>query len=279
MAQSTTSHPRHLARESSSETEEWVMRAARLGYFAKGVTYSIIGGLALQAAFGAGGATTGSKGAIATIAQQPYGKLLLGLVAIGLAGYALWRTVQATMDPEGPAHGESGTARRIYYAVSAVVHGGLVVYAARILTRGGGSDGGAEQSASWLMAQPFGRLALGLIGLGILGAAVYQFRRAWDAGFRQRLRIHDLDQRKKDLVVKLSRFGLAARGVVFTIVGGFTVLAAFRARAWEVKDTGGALRQLEQWSGGPWLLGLVAVGLLCYALLQFVTARYRIIEI
>ena len=50
--------------------------------------YGIIGVLAVEMAFGTGGKTTNQKGALAEIAQQPGGKILLALMAIGLFGYA-----------------------------------------------------------------------------------------------------------------------------------------------------------------------------------------------
>ena len=83
---------------------EWLSRA---GFVARGVIYGIIGILALQLAVGAGGKATNQQGALRTIAQQPFGKLLLILVAIGLGGYALWRIVRAAL-----GHGPESTRQR-----------------------------------------------------------------------------------------------------------------------------------------------------------------------
>ena len=58
--------------------------AARLGFGARGLVYCLIGGLALLAAFGAGGGTGGSRTALRSLMSQPFGWILLGLMAVGL---------------------------------------------------------------------------------------------------------------------------------------------------------------------------------------------------
>src|SRR5829696_1412780 len=77
-----------------SRTFEWLARA---GLFARGVIYAIIGILAIKLALGDGGKTTNQNGALETIAKQPFGKVLLILTAVGLAGYAIWRLVRAAI--------------------------------------------------------------------------------------------------------------------------------------------------------------------------------------
>src|SRR5215207_10065891 len=73
---------------------EWLARA---GLVARGVIYAIVGILAIKLAFGSGGKTTDQQGALAEIVKQPFGKVLLILMAIGLAGYAIWRLVRAAI--------------------------------------------------------------------------------------------------------------------------------------------------------------------------------------
>ena len=68
---------------------------ARAGFVARGVIYAVIGILAVKLALGDGGKTTNQSGALKTIAQQPFGQVLLILTAIGLAGYSLWRLFRA----------------------------------------------------------------------------------------------------------------------------------------------------------------------------------------
>ena len=84
------------ARQSAGPT---LAKLARAGFAAKGVLYVVVGFLAAASAFGAGGETTGSRGAMATLFEQPFGKVLLSVVAIGLVGYSIFQFIRAIEDP------------------------------------------------------------------------------------------------------------------------------------------------------------------------------------
>src|SRR4028118_1471446 len=88
------------AENMARQAKSWIEPLGRFGYAAKGVVYALIGVLAAQAALGRGGETTDSQGALQRIVQAPFGKLLLGIVTVGLVGYAIWRLVQAFEDTE-----------------------------------------------------------------------------------------------------------------------------------------------------------------------------------
>ena len=142
--------PRELsaeqARRAAHEVGPWVERLGRFGYAAKGVVYGIIGGLAAQAAIGPGGATTDTRGALAWIVQAPFGRFLLGTVAVGLAGYALWRLVQSALDTEDKGTEAGGVLARAGYAVVGVAYAALALSAiGLVLGSSGGSDGGSAQ--------------------------------------------------------------------------------------------------------------------------------------
>src|SRR4051794_41516223 len=61
---------------------------ARAGYVAKGVVYVLVGGLAVRAAAGWGGRATGSRGALRSLLDQPYGLAILAGVSVGAAPLA-----------------------------------------------------------------------------------------------------------------------------------------------------------------------------------------------
>ena len=152
-------------------------KLARAGYLTKGVVYAIIGVLAFQAAIGSGGQTSGSRGAIRQIAEQPFGQVLLILTAIGLLGYAVWRLIQAIKDPEGKGSDGEGIAKRVGYAISGAIYAFLAFYAASIVFgwstgSSGGSDGGKEAWTAQLLAQPFGQWLVGLVGAIVIGVGV-----------------------------------------------------------------------------------------------------------
>ena len=121
----------------------WIERFARYGYAAKGVVYVLIGSLAALGAFKGGGGPTDSRGALRQIVGQPYGRVMLGVIAAGLAGYALWRVTQALRDTEDKGTNWKGLAVRTGYACIGVVYAGLSFSAVRIILghdAGQGSD-------------------------------------------------------------------------------------------------------------------------------------------
>src|SRR5687767_893208 len=89
-----------LAEDAARKSGPWLVRFGRLGYVAKGIVYVVIGVLATQAAAGMGGRTTDTRGALRTIGEAPLGKFALGIVMIGLFGYAAWRLISALTDAE-----------------------------------------------------------------------------------------------------------------------------------------------------------------------------------
>ena len=117
---------------------EWL---AREGLVARGVVYGAVGVLALKLAVGSGGKATTQRGALITIAHEPFGKVLLIATAVGLAGYALWRLVRA-----GIGHGSEqndSALQRVASVASGLAYAALCVTAVKILT-GASSSGGSN---------------------------------------------------------------------------------------------------------------------------------------
>ncbi len=251
---------------------------ARFGYGARGVVYGLVGGLALLAAFGSGGQAGGSRSALETLLDQPFGRILLGAIALGLAGVAAWRLVEAVTDADRRGTSRKALAVRAAHAASGGAYASLALAAlAMALGRGGGGgeDQQAREGSAWLLAQPFGQWLLGAVGLTVIGVGLGYGLRAWRGDVEDHLALPP-DARR--WAVPLGRLGFAARGVVFALVGGFVALAALHARSSEVKGLGGALRALQDQPYGSALLGLTAAGLFAFGLFGLVQARYRRIE-
>jgi hypothetical protein len=251
---------------------------ARLGYAARGVVNLLIGLLALLAAFGQGGGATGSKGALQTLLFQPLGNVLLAVVALGLFGFALWRVFQSLLDADGLGRTPRAMVVRFGQMVSAFAYTGLGVFAMSLLF-GLGTGGGEEQSARdwtrWLLAQPFGRWLVTAIGLAIIGAGLGMAHKAWSGSFARHLAY---DRATATWVMPLGRLGYAARAVVFLVIGGFLVLAAYQADPSEAHGLGGALLALQKQPFGRVLFALVAFGLAAFGTFEFAEARYRRID-
>ncbi len=250
---------------------------ARLGFAAKGMVYGIVGFLAAQAAAGGGGKTTDTQGALQTIAVQPFGQFLLALVAFGLAGYGLWRWVEAIFDPENHGSNPQGILKRIGYGINGLLYAGLAVTAVQIIL-GSIGDGGDRSVQDWtatLLSWPLGRWLVGIGGLAIAGMGGYQFYRAYSAKFRRKLKLQQMHYWEQKWAIRLGRFGFATRGVTFLIIGGFLILAAVQFDPQEARGLAGSLATLQQQPYGPWLLGIVAFGLIAYGIYMVFEARYR----
>jgi hypothetical protein len=266
---------------SQQEPAKWIERLARFGYAAKGVVYILVGVLAFQAAFNWGGRITGTKGAFFTIADQPFGKVMLFLVGVGLLGYVVWRFVQAARDPEHSDSGASAIGRRLSYLISGLIYGSLAIFALRLVfgsPTGGGTAGGGDtstQGTATLLAQPFGQWLVGLVGVAIIAYGFYCFYKAYSTKFRRHLKLAEMSAREEKWSTRVARFGLTARGVVLVIIGYFFIQAARASAPGEVRTTEGALQAIQQQPFGAWLMGLVALGLIAYGIHMEFQARYR----
>ncbi len=261
-------------------------KLARLGYATKGIVYGIIGILAVMAAFTAGGQTTGTQGALGFIASQPFGQFLLVITAIGLIAYALWRLIEAIQDPEHKGSDSKAIAQRVGYAISGLLYGALAVQAILIvvgkMSQSQASSGGNNSKAdwtAWVMQQPFGRWIIGLIGAIIVGVGFYRIYKAYKVKFRRKLNLAELDPEQTTWAVRISRIGIAARGVVFILIGFFLLQASAQYDPNEVKGLDGILGTLAAQPYGKFLLGLIAIGLVAYAIYMLIQSRYRRINV
>jgi hypothetical protein len=264
-APTSASQAAHRAKRHPLET------LGRVGYAVKGVLYVLLGALAVQAAFGSGD-PEGQQGMFRSIAGSTWGEVVLWVLVVGLAAYALWRFVLAVANPE-----REGAVHRVGYVISGVAYGALAFSAYGVVSGGGGSggSGGTEERTQTLLGLPGGRWIVGAIGLGVIGYGVYQFVRAYKGSFMEKLHLEGAAARNREWVRRAGEWGLSARGVVYLLVGGFLVQAALQADPDEAGGLDQALTTLQQQPYGPWLLGLVALGLVLYGVYCGVNAVYR----
>ncbi|WP_432770799.1 MAG: DUF1206 domain-containing protein [Sphingopyxis sp.] len=239
---------------------------ARAGWCARGVVYCLLAYFALTSAK----ATEASpQGVFRSVRDMPGGAFLLILLAAGLALYGAYRLYGAALDSEGKGSEAKGIAIRIGYAASGIAHFVLAWAAARLASGQTASEGGEQEQAAagMLLDLPLGATLLGLVGVAFLAAAVHQATKAWTTEFMQGVAAD-----APSWVAPVGRAGLAARAVVFAVIGYSLVRAGWFGSAEEVKGLGDALSSLTE---QPTLYTLVAVGLFLFGVHSFVEARWR----
>ncbi|MFJ9633223.1 DUF1206 domain-containing protein [Streptomyces sp. NPDC101175] len=255
-----------------------VAAAARSGFVARGVIYVLIGVLSLRIAFFGGGEQADRGGAIAEIARKPFGTVLLWLLGIALAGMALWRLSEAVFGQAGPDGGKPG--KRAMAAGRSVFYG-FVAYSVLSYAAGdkGSGSGSSDRTSRDVTAKaldwPGGQWIVGIAGAAVTAAGVWIAVRAVMRKFEKHLKMGEMSRRTRQVVAFLGVFGGAARGVVFATAGGFAVAAAVRHEPGRAKGMDDTLRTFADTPAGPWLLALMAVGLMTFGVFSWANARWR----
>ena len=125
------------------------------------------------------------------------------------------------------------------------------------------------------MQLPFGDWLVVLGGLAVAGFGLYQVYRAWESKLDKQLDFPRLRREAGDWAVLVSRFGIAARGVVFIMIGTLLVTAGRQHNASQAGGIGEAFTALERAPYGRTVLLVVALGMVAYGAYVAIQARYR----
>jgi hypothetical protein len=259
----------------------WLETLTRIGFACKGVVYFLVGVLALLAALGNGGETTDQRGVLRRIAEQPFGEFALVVIAVGLFAYSLWRFLSAIYDTEGEGRDKKGIAKRVGYAISGFIYAGVAYTALRLVLGDGSAAQGGNAPQAWtarLLNAPAGTLLVIAVGLGVIAFGIYQIRKGWKEKFMDKMRTRQMSATERDWCARAGKAGLAARGVVFGMAGMFLIVAGVRHNPGEARGLDGALDTLASQPFGPYLLGLVSIGLAGYGIYSVFAARYRTVR-
>jgi hypothetical protein len=270
MSAATANASAKARRASNSKVMDWL---ARLGLVSRGVIYLLIGVLALLLAFGEKKGETDQRGAMQELAQQTGGFVLLLIVAVGLAGYALWRFSEAAFGVAGEGK-KAGP--RAQSAVRGIAYTFLAVSAFRIVIEGRQKSQAKQQESysARVMRDSAGRWLVGLIGLIVLivGAVlVYQgIRRKFEEHFK----LGEMSRGARRMTEFLGVVGTVSRGLVFGVAGVLVVIAAVQFDPKKARGIDSALLTLRDAPLGPVLLVAVAVGLIMFGLFGLCEARW-----
>ena len=263
--------------EREVENSRWLVWLARAGLVAKGGSYALVGALAIRLAIGDGGKATSRQGALASIADHVWGKVVIGALAVGFAGYALWRFAQTFFDRNNEGTGPKGLALRAGYFGRGLIYAALTVGAVRLLTEANepkSQNQQAHEKAAMALSWPHGRWIVYAAGACFVGAGVYNGYRGLTKKFLDRW-TKGTESDAPKWGARAGVVGLLARMVVFGLIGAFLIKAAHDYDPKDAIGLDGALQKLAHQDYGAWLLGLTAAGLIAYAIFCFFEARYR----
>jgi hypothetical protein len=257
----------------------WLEKLARAGLVARGLLYVVVAILATQVAAGHNETRADKQGALQAVVRQPFGRVLVLLLAVGFAGYAAWRFVEAAVGPADQPDADSakGRIKRVGY----FLRGGLYTFffgsAVKLfLWSNTAAKEGAE--ADWtarVLTWPGGTWLVQAVGLGAIGAGLYIGWRGVAGRFRKRLKSLEMGDAVRRWVRVVGTVGMISRMLIALMIGVFLIAAARQNDPDQAVGIDGALRRLADRPYGPTLLVLVAIGLAAYGLYSFAEARYR----
>ncbi len=273
--QKTLKRPADEARRRGSSGSGWYEWLARGGLVAKGISYGIVGVLAVKLAVGHGGSATSRDGALHALAQESFGRVVLALLVAGFAAYALWRVIQAFALPTDDG---KDWLKRAGFLGRAAIYAGLTYSALAILLA---DEGGASQNekahktTGLVLSWPAGTWLVGIAGAVVVGVGLWNAYRGLARKFEDKWRAGQIGAGARRWGGRAGVVGHLARAVAFTLIGVFLIRAALRYDPKEAIGLDGALQKLAAADYGPYLLGLTAAGLVAYGLYCLADAHFR----
>jgi hypothetical protein len=246
---------------------------ARFGLGARGFVYLVIGWLTLQIALGHHTQQANQGGALAEVAQHPFGKALLWLLGAGFAAYAIWRLSQAAF---GTAADGSKAGPRVQSLARGIVYAFLAVSTFSFIAGTSGSGQRQKQLSltARVMRHSLGRWVVGLAGIVVVVVGVTMVIEGLTKKFEKQLEMGQLHGTTRTVVLRLGVVGTVTRGLVFALTGFLVIDAAVTFDPKKSTGLDGALRTLAHQPLGPWLLGAAALGLIAFGLYGLASVRY-----
>jgi uncharacterized protein DUF1206 len=256
----------------------WIEPVARIGYLGKGIVYLMIGVMAMLFAIGQRSRPADFTSVLLKVFSEPFGRLLLALLTIGLIGYGLWCFVQAVMDTEHKGTGFPGIVTRVLYAGIGFVYLAIAWDAVKLLTRTANIQQG-DQPERQLTARVFAispstRWIAIAAGLGFVGFCIYEIRRLYVEGI-EILKPKGRNKSIDDVAMRIGQIGIVARSVLFAIIGIFLVSSGITFDPNKVRGISGALTELDRQPYGNYLLLATALGLAAYGIYMLLLAWRR----
>ncbi len=256
----------------------WLERMARAGLAARGLLYLVVAILAVQVAFGQDETRADKQGALQSVVRQPFGRLLVLALAIGFAGYATWRFVEAAVGPGDADDTPKAMVKRAGYFARGVLYTFFFASAVKLFIWSNNEASTQRPEADWtarVLSWPGGTWLVQAVGLILIGSGLYVGWRGLSGKFRKRLKSYEMGASERRWVRVVGTVGMVARMAVWAMIGVLLIAAARQHDPQQAVGIDGALKRLADRSYGPALLVGVALGLAAYGLYSFAEARYR----
>ncbi|PPK88163.1 uncharacterized protein DUF1206 [Neolewinella xylanilytica] len=255
-------------------TTDWHHQLYFWGHAAKGCVYVMVGGLALATVIGqASGGPEGPQKIVRYLQDEPFGTVLLTVLALGLFAYCGWRWYKALTDEANDGTDREGIMSRTHYAISGSMYGLLGVYTLTLVI-GGSTEGDKQALLVELMQEPFGMVGVGFLALAALYAAYWQYDRAVHETFLNDLQTDKMGRKERETYRWMGKLGYGSRVIVYLVFTYFLVKVIVAQDASQYKGLGGVLHLISQGAGSVFL-ALIALGLFLYGAFVLVKARYR----
>lgn len=240
---------------------------AKVGFVVSGLLHIMIGWIAFKVATGSGGGEASNSGAMAQIAQNPGGQILLWAMTIGLAALGLWRLLTIVVASE--------TKDKLKGAALGVVFLGLAVSASKFAMGGSSSDSQKTTSVtSSVLEMPGGKILIAIAGLVVIGIGVYGIYKGATRKFKEELEAGTGSGKVGSAITVAGTVGNIARGIAFLVLGGLVIWAAFTSDPQKAAGMDSALRTIGSQPFGAILLILMAVGFALYGIYSIARAKY-----
>ena len=253
----------------------WIEWLGRIGLVAKGLSFCLVGVIAVLVALGAGTRPEDREGALRLIAKQPWGALILIALGAGFAAYATWRFAQAILNCDHEDDDAGGWSKRGANLAKALLYSGLALLAFSFVAGPRGESSSEQQKVDLVLGWPVGQELVGAVGAALIVGGLWNGYRSISGHFRKDVKTGQMDRPVRRSFTVVGIIGHLARMFVFCMVGVFLIRAAYQYDPTEAVGLDGALRRLAQQPGGDLWLGAVAAGLLAYGLFSLLQARYR----
>lgn len=263
--------------KAKEKAKPWIFRYARAGHLAKGLVYFVIGLLAGLPAIGINGKFTTSEGAIYTIAKQPFGFILVLLLALGLLGFSIWGLLQVIYGVQRRNGKWKELAQRVGYGFITLIYLAFSINAFRILFHAQVKVSGHkyQELSAIILKYPFGKWIIAIIGATFIGAGIGQWIWALSGRYKKRLKCYEMSEKAYLITSIIGRIGYTARSAIFVVIGVFLIMTAWKSNPNDTKGLDGALAALIKQPFGKWILGAVAIGLMIFGFYMCMEARFK----